>query len=126
MLTLSKVCLAYNSSVQFSTRYCPFSCTEGKLAYPVTSFMYDPPFLAIPADKVYGEYVSKQQKMLIKAFEAMRQNISSKQNHQKAFYNRKVHGENPLLLESSLAVQSAIGKGKSRKHFKPWKGPYQI
>ena len=95
----------------------------GREAHLPIDIIHDPPVPAVPADKVYGEYVAKQQKMFIKAFEAVRQNISSKQDHQKAFYNRKVHGDPFVAGDLVWLFNPAVGKGKSRKFSNPGRDP---
>ena len=50
---LSKVCLAYNSSVQCSTGNSPFYLMHGREACLLIDIIHDPPVPAVPVDKVH-------------------------------------------------------------------------
>ena len=125
---VSKVCMAYNSSVQSTTGYSPFYLMFGRDARLPTDIIHEPPqcIADIPTQQLYGQYVVNQQEKFLKAFEAVRKSISTKQCHQKQLYNQKVHGDPYRPGDLVWLYNPAVAKGKSRKLHRPWKGPYQV
>ena len=92
---LSKVCMAYNTSIQSTTGYSPFFLMFGREARLPLDIVHEPPSSHGSLTQQYGQYVQNVQERLRKAFEVVQRNMSGKQGCQKQFYNRKVHG-NPF------------------------------
>ena len=125
-MNLSKLCLAYNTSVQSTTGYSPFFLMFGREARLPIDICHDQPTSAVPASQQYGQYVLNQSEAFLKAFEAVRQNVSRKQCHQQELYNRRVHGDPFSTGDLVWLFNPAVGKGQSRKLLRPWTGPYRV
>ena len=93
-LYLSKLCLAYNSSVQSTTGYSPFFLMFGREARLPIDLIYNlNGEQEETADKSYSTYVNKQREQFAEAYEKVRQNVSQKQCYQSQQYNRRIHGK---------------------------------
>ena len=123
-LYLSKLCLAYNSSVQSTTGYFPFFLMFGLEARLPIDLIYNlNGEQEETADKSYSTYVNKQREQFAEAYEKVRQNVSQKQCYQSLQYNRRIHGK---PFELVWLFNPTIKKGQSRKFHRPWGGPYRI
>ena len=124
---LSKVCMAYNTSIQSTTGYTPFFLMFGREARLPLAIVHKPPpspHGAIPQQ--YGNYVQSLQETFNTAFEAVRSNMSTRQGRQKEFYNCKVHGDPFKPGDLVWLFNEALVKGESRKLRRPWRGPYRV
>ena len=124
---LSKVCMAYNTSIQSTTGYTPFFLMFGREARLPLAIVHEPPpspHGAIPQQ--YGNYVQSLQETFNTAFEAVRSNMSTRQGRQKEFYNCKVHGDPFKPGDLVWLFNEALVKGESRKLRRPWRGPYRV
>ena len=123
---LSKLCMAYNSSVQSTTGYSPYFLMFGRDARLPMDIIYD----TTPPDGIeqqpYAAYVKSQHVLLTDAFRQVRENTGQKYSFQKELYNKKVHGQPLVDGEMVWLFNPAIRKGQSRKLHKPWSGPYRI
>ena len=86
---LRPLCLAYNSSINPTTRYSPFFLMFGRQ-------------VRMPVDVMYGQpvesespqtYASTLRARLELTFRCVRERMGHKLDRQKQFYDRKVHGE---------------------------------
>ena len=124
---LSKVCMAYNTSIQSTTGYTPFFLMFGREARLPLAIVHEPPpspHGAIPQQ--YGNYVQSLQDTFNTAFEVVRSNMSTRQGRQKEFYNCKVHGDPFKPGDLVWLFNEALAKGESRKLRRPWRGPYRV
>ena len=84
------VCMAYNSSVQSSTGYTPFYLTFGRQARLPVDVMYRP--IEQPLQS-YKEYVKLLQHRLQRAFDLVKQHVTTEHLRQKEFYDQKIFGK---------------------------------
>ena len=84
------VCMAYNSSVQSSTDYTPFYLTFGRQAHLPVDVMYRP--IEQPLQS-YKEYVKLLQHRLQRAFDLVKQHVTTEHLRQKEFYDQKIFGK---------------------------------
>ena len=68
---LSKVCLAYNHSVQSTTGFLMFG-REARLPIDIS---HEQPTLEVPAHQLYRPYVLNQSEAFLRAFAAVRKNV---------------------------------------------------
>ena len=123
-LYLSKLCLAYNSSVQSTTGYFPFFLMFGLEARLPIDLIYN--LNGEQEETADSTYVNKQREQFAEAYEKVRQNVSQKQCYQSQQYNRRIHGKPFDKGELVWLFNPTIKKGQSRKFHRPWGGPYRI
>ena len=100
--------MAYNSSVQSSTNYTLFYLMFGREARLPVDIMYRP---IEQQDQSYGEYARLLQTRLHTAFDLVKKNITKEHQHQKEFYDRKIHG-NPYKAGDLVWLHSSVPKKK--------------
>ena len=115
--------MAYNSSVQSSTRFTPFYLMFGREA-------------RLPVDLMYGScpdepqtpitYASQLQESLQQAYATVRESLHTAHNRQKDNYDQHVHGK-PLQPGDLVWLHNmSVPLGRSRKLHCPWNGPHEI
>ena len=120
---IRKVCMAYNSSVHSSTGYTPFFLMFGRQA-------------RLPVDLMYGvtqnqtdspsEFVKRLKSTLEQAYALCRNKANLTHQHQKEFYDQRIHG-NPFQQGDLVWLHSpVIRPGASKKLHHPWQGPYRV
>ena len=109
---LSKLCMAYNTSVHSTTGYSPFFPMFGREAHLPIDLMFGSPNLD---ETSYSSYVTNQQEILTKAYNKVRENTKRKQHRQKEFYNRRVHGKPYKKGELVWLFNPAVKKGYTKK-----------
>ena len=82
--------MAYNSSVQSSIGYTPFYLIFGHQARLPVDVMYR--FIERPLQS-YGEYAKLLQHRLQRAFDLVKQHITTEHLRQKEFYDQKIYWE---------------------------------
>ena len=109
---LSKLCMAYNTSVQASTRYTPFYLMLGRESRLPVDIIFGPP----PADSTSpNEHAAQLQVSVCQAFQALRKNMATAHKWQKEHYNRHVHGKAFQQNDLVLLLNSAVSLGHSHK-----------
>ena len=87
---IQPVCMAYNSSIQSSTSYTPFYLMFGRQARLPVDVMYRP--IEQPLQS-YGEYAKLLQHRLQRAFDLVKQHVTTEYLRQKEFYDQKIFGK---------------------------------
>ena len=117
------VCMAYNSSVQSSTSYTPFYLMFGHQARLPVDIMYRPIEQQVQS---YGEYAKLLKNRLQTAFDLVKQHVTKAHQHQKEFYDQKIHGK-PYTAGDLVWLHSPVPKREScRKLHHPWTGPFKV
>ena len=119
-------CFAYNTSVHASTGYTPFYLMHGydsRLPVDILcgTFQQD--------DMSHCEYVANLQKRLGHVFEKVREKTGQSLVRQKAYYDRKIHGEKfntgDLVWLWNPAVPRKKGYNCKKLH-RVWQGPFEV
>ena len=122
---LKKLCFAYNTSIQNTTGYTPFSLMFGREARLPVDLMFGSPNSDV--NKVsYSTYTEELQLKLIEAYDYVRQNVSHQQRRQKEYYNQKFHGKAFVKGELVWLHNPVVKKDHSHKLHKPWSGQYKV
>ena len=115
--------MAYNTSVHATTGFTPFYLMFGRQARIPVDLMYD---TAQPENVSYGEYATKLQELLTKAYKLARELLAEKQERQTELYNKKIHGEQHEVGILVWLLNPQVPRGKSKKLHKWWTGPFKV
>ena len=116
---VSKACMAYNTSVHATT---PFNLMVGKQARISVDLMYG---TAEPECVSFGEYATKLQESLTKAYKLAHELLAEKQQRQTELY-KKVHGELYEVGALVWLLNPQVPRGKSKKLHKWWTVPFKV
>ena len=120
---LSKVCMAYNTSIQRSTGFTPFYLMFGREARLPVDLMYsscpDEPQTPIT-------YASLLQESLQQAYTKVRESLHTAHNGEKDHYDQYIHGKPFQPGELVWLHDMSVPLGQSRKLHCPWNGPREI
>ena len=86
---LRPLCMAYNTSVQSTTGFSPFSLMFGHQVWMPMDVLYGSP----NDEKTPSEHAASLREWLESAYRRMREQMNHKLDRQKEYYNRKVHGQ---------------------------------
>ena len=120
---VSKACMAYNTSVHATTGFTPFYLMFGRQARIPVDLMYGS---AEPESMSHGQYATKLQESLTKAYSLARESLEGKQKRQTELYNKKVHGEPHEVGALVWLLTPQVPRGKSKKLHKWWTGPFKV
>ena len=119
-------CFAYNTSVHASTGYTPFYLMHGYEARLPVDILCGTP----QQDNIsHSEYVANLQKRLEQVFAKVREKTGQSQLRQKAYYDKKVHGERFNTGDLVWLWNPAVPRKKGyncRKLHRAWQGPFEI
>ena len=87
---LSKLCVAYNTSVRSSTGFTPFYLMFGRQAKLPIDVIYSIPS---PASDSVGQYAAGLEKSLQEAYRNVRARMNAVTKREKERYNQKAHGD---------------------------------
>ena len=87
---LSKLCVAYNTSVRSSTGFTPFYLMFGRQAKLPIDVIYSIPSLA--SDSI-GQYAAGLKKSLQEAYRNVRARMDAVTKREKERYDQKAHGD---------------------------------
>lgn len=115
--------LEYRSSVHETTKETPFMLMFGREARLPVDVMFGHP---APPPSNCTQYVENLRKMLESAYQRVRQHLNTQHRRQKQIYDRKVEGV-PYAVGDKVWLHSpAVPRGRSKKFFRPWQGPYIV
>ena len=114
--------MAYNSSIQSSTGYTPFYLMFGRQAHLPVDIMYGTSTQQLSSP---GKHTRLLQYRLQSAFELVKEHTSREHQHQKEFYDLKLHGE-PYKVGDYVGLHLPPPKRVSYKLYHPWTGPYKV
>ena len=117
------ICMAYNTSIHPTTGFTPFYLMFGRQAKLPVELMYGTPE---PESQSSTEYATQLESTLTEAYEKVRANTTRQLDHQAELYNEKVHGK-PYEVGSHVWVLfPQMPRGKSKKLYRPWSGPFVV
>ena len=119
---LRPLCMAYNTSVQSTTGFSPFSLMFGRQARMPIDVVYGSP----NEEKTPSEHAASLRERLESAYQRVREQMSHKLDRQKEYYNRKVHGQPYSAGDLVWLHAVAVPRGRTKKFHRPWTGPYKI
>jgi len=120
---IRKVCFAYNTSIQSTTGFTPFFLMFGRQARVPADVMYA---TDKPDGTTHGEFAATLKTTLENAYQLVRDNTGMKQERQKDYYDKRVHGK-PFSVGDQVWLHSpVVPRGKSKKLHHPWIGPWII
>ena len=120
---LKKVCFAYNTSIQATTGFTPFSLVFGRQARIPIDVMFP---TNKPEATTHSEFATALRKTLESAYELVRKKTGMGHARQKEYYDQKIHGK-PFQIGDQVWLHSpAIRRGQSKKLRHPWTGPWQV
>ena len=115
--------MAYNTSVHTTTGFTPFFLMFGQQAKLPVELMYGIPETELILSTMYA---SQLKSSLTEAYQKVRLNTTRRLEHQAELYNEKVHGK-PYEVGSHVWVLfPQVPRGKSKKLYRPWSGPFVI
>ena len=120
---LRPLCMAYNTSVQATTGYTPFSLMFGRQARMPIDLMYGTPD---GVEQSPSQYASNLRSTLENAYRRVREQTGTQLDRQKDFYDARVHGKPYSEGQLVWFHSPVVPKGTARKFHRPWTGPYKV
>ena len=101
---LRPLCMAYNTSVQSTTGFTPFSLMFGRQARMPIDVMYGSPN---EEEKSPSEHTANLRERLESAYRRVREQMNQRLDRQKYFYNKKIHGK-PYSIADLVWLHSTV------------------
>ena len=120
---LPTVCMAYNTSVQTTTRHTPFFLMFGRQARLPVDIMFGSP---TPVPTPTTDYVQNLKETLEKSYQLARVRMGLSLKRQKDLYDQRIHGHPYQPGDLVWLHCPAVPKGCSKKLYRPWKGPFRV
>ena len=115
--------MAYNTSVLPTTGFMPFYLMFGRQAKLPVELMYGAPETETMPP---SQYAMTLKASLGEAYAKVRERTARQLERQKELYNQRVHG-NPFKAGDHVWVLfPQVPRGKSRKLYRPWSGPFVV
>ena len=115
--------MAYNTSVHPTTGFTPFYLMFGWQAKLPVELMYGAPETETMPP---SQYAMTLKASLGEAYARVRERTAQQLERQKELYNQRVHG-NPFKAGDHVWVLlPQVPRGKSRKFYRPWSGPFVV
>lgn len=118
-----KICMAYNTSVQSITCFTPFFLMFGRQAKLPVELLYG---MQEPEALSPSQYAAALKTAMIKAYDKVRAKTAQQLKHQADLYNQKVHGNPHKVGDYVWVFFPQTPRGKSRKLYRPWNGPFVV
>ena len=120
---LPKALMSYRTREHKSTGYTPYRLMFGREArLPVDAMLADPP----EGTQDYPTYVAKLKQQMVETEAVVRDNLKAAQKKQKDHYDVHSHGEPFKEGDRVWYYQKAVPRGKTKKLWRPWQGPWRI
>ncbi len=120
---LPKLCMAYNTSVQPTTGFAPFSLMFGRKARIPLDVAFATPMAEAQSPSQFAQQLTDS---LRHAYQQVRDRMGGKLKRQKELYDRRVHGQPFQEGDLVWLHTTVIPRGRSRKLHCPWTGPYRV
>ena len=118
-----QICMAYNTSVHPTTGFTPFYLMFGQQAKLPVELMYGTPETETMPPSQYAMTLKASPG---EAYARVRERTARQLERQKELYNRRIHG-NPFKVGDHVWVLfPQVPRGKSRKLYRPWSGPFIV
>ena len=118
-----QICMAYSTSVHPTTGFTPFYLMFGRQAKLPVELMYGTPETETMPP---SQYAMTLKTSLGEAYARVRERTARQLERQKELYNRRIHG-NPFKVGDHVWVLFPhVPRGKSRKLYRPWSGPFIV
>ena len=112
---LRPLCIAYNTNVQSTTGFSPFSLMFGRQARMPIDVVYGSP----NEEMMPSEHAASLRDRLESAYRRVREQMNHKLDRQKEYYNRKVHGQPYSAGDLVWLHAVAVRRGRTKKFHRP-------
>ena len=119
---IQKVCMAYNTSVQLTTSFNPYFLMFGREARLPIDLTFSQPAQSTSTT----EYAAQLRTSLNEAYQKVRERVRMKQNRQKEFYDKRIHGPPHSPGDLVWLHNAIVPRGTNKKFHMPWNGPYRV
>ena len=122
-LHLPTLMLAYRTSHHDTTGATPFSLVYGREAKLLEDILFNLPSAEVATN--HG-YVDALKERMQHAYQRVRDHSAVEQQKQKANYDRFSRADTFETGSLVLLHCPAVPRGKSRKFYRPWQGPFKV